>query len=110
MNQKMDHQFRRHQLLLVERFQQGAPYGTGHAFLPPATKLRQGNVFTPVCHSVHTAYPPWADTPQQTPRQTPPPRAVHAGLRSTSERYASYWNAILLKNSFGRRQSQIFLS
>ena len=22
-------------------------------FLPPATKLRQGNVFTPVCHSVH---------------------------------------------------------
>ena len=21
--------------------------------LPPATKLRQGNVFTPVCHSVH---------------------------------------------------------
>ena len=22
-------------------------------YLPPATKLRQGNVFTPVCHSVH---------------------------------------------------------
>ena len=22
-------------------------------FLPPATKLRHGNVFTPVCHSVH---------------------------------------------------------
>ena len=21
--------------------------------LPPATKLRQGNVFTPVCHSIH---------------------------------------------------------
>ena len=21
--------------------------------LPPATKLRQGNIFTPVCHSVH---------------------------------------------------------
>ena len=23
------------------------------AFLPPATKLREGNVFTPVCHSIH---------------------------------------------------------
>ena len=36
--------------------------------LPPATKLRQGNVFTPVCHSVHrvgvSATHPWADTPQ----------------------------------------------
>ena len=39
--------------------------------LPPATKLRQGNVFTPVCHSVnrgevcHTPLgrPPWTDTP-----------------------------------------------
>ena len=41
--------------------------------LPPATKLRQGNVFTPVCHSVHRGglphtYP-WADKP---PGQTPP--------------------------------------
>ena len=46
--------------------------------LPPATKLRQGNVFTPVCHSVHggvSAYGlggggshPQADTP---PGQTP---------------------------------------
>ena len=52
-------------------------------FLPLAKKLRQGNVFTPVCHSVHrgreclphswadttgadthwTDTPPWADTP-----------------------------------------------
>ena len=63
--------------------------------LPPATKLRQGNVFTPVCQSFcsqggvcHTPpwsdtpwadiplgrHPlPWADTPQgDTPRQTPP--------------------------------------
>ena len=42
--------------------------------LPPATKLRQGNVFTPVCHSVHRGglphtYP-WADKP---PGQKPPP-------------------------------------
>ena len=36
--------------------------------------------------------PPWADTP---PGQTPHPCAVIAGIRSTSWRYASYWNAIL---------------
>ena len=43
------------------------------ALLPPATKLRQGNVFTAVCHSVHGGglpYPPGqthprADTPVQ---------------------------------------------
>ena len=30
----------------------------------------------------------------------PPPCAVHARIRSTSGRYASYWNAILLENIF----------
>ena len=58
--------------------------------LPPATKLRQGNVFTPVCHSVYegclpqcmlgytlspadttTGPPPQADTPLV--RHSPPP-------------------------------------
>ena len=77
--------------------------------LPPATKLQQGNVFTHVCHSVHGGvchtHPRWADTPWA---DTPPPRAnippdrhplcaVHAGIRSTSGRYASYWNAFLFK-------------
>ena len=55
------------------------------SFLPPATKLQQGNVFTPVCHSVHRGClshpgqtPSWADTPGQTsplgrpPGKTPP--------------------------------------
>ena len=55
------------------------------ALLPSATKLRQGNVFTPVCHSVHggclpqcmLGYThPWADIPPgqtpYTPWQTPP--------------------------------------
>ena len=60
------------------------------SFLPSATKLRQGNVFTPVCQSVHRGggylpqcmleYTPWVDTrlrqtpPRQThtPGQTPP--------------------------------------
>ena len=101
-------------------------------------KLHQGNVFTPVCHSVHRGvsvtplgrhplgrhpldrHPlgrhPWADIPlgrppvQTPPGQTPPlpgqthtpwadtPCTVHAGMWSTSRRYASYWNAFLLLN------------
>ena len=85
--------------------------------------LGQGNIFTPVCHSVHGGGlsqcmlgchpPPRADTPpplaadtprQQTPpradtprEQTPPPpsRACWE-IWSMSGRYTSYWNAILL--------------
>ena len=89
-----------------------------HPLLPPATKLWQGNVFTPVSHSVHRGgclplvqggvchttlgrHSPWADTPH---RQTTPsacwdthtPCPVHAGIRSSSGRYASHWNAFLL--------------
>ena len=36
-------------------------------------------------------HPPGRHPPEQTP-----PCTVHAGIRSTSGRYASYWNAILL--------------
>ena len=55
----------------------------------PQTKLRKGNVFTHVCHSVHRGgclpgvgvYPSmhWADTPRQTPSMadTPPPGPVY---------------------------------
>ena len=47
--------------------------------------------------------PPWADIAREdtppgqttTPRQTPP-SPVHTGTRSTSGRYASYWNVFLL--------------
>ena len=48
--------------------------------------------------------PPWADTPlgRHPPGQTPPgqtpPCTVHAGIRSTSGRYASHWNAFLFPN------------
>ena len=48
-------------------------------FLPPAIKLSQGNVFTPVCHSVHRGEwqtPPWEQTPSGSRH---PPYAVHAG-------------------------------
>ena len=99
-------------------------------FLPPATKLGQGYVLTHVCDSVHrggSATPPpdrhlpgqvpplgmhlpsGRHPPGQTPLgrhhpspgQTPHPCAVHAGIWSTSGRYASYWNAILLINCLG---------
>ena len=44
----------------------------GSVLLPPATKLQQGYVFTPVCHSVHrgvsaTLPPPGWTSPSQTP-------------------------------------------
>ena len=57
-------------------------------------------------------HPPGADLPEQTlspqeqtpareqtsPReQTPPPRKADSSIRSTSDRYASYWNAILVR-------------
>ena len=53
--------------------------------LPPATKLRQGDVFTHICHSVHRGvyqnmhrgrHPPWANTPwADTPLGRHPPWA-----------------------------------
>ena len=100
----------------------------------PQTKLREGNVFTPVCQSFCSpggclplvgggSATPRADTHRQTPScpvhagihtphcpvhagidthsrpvhagiNNPPPRQVH-GIRSTSGRYASHWNAFL---------------
>ena len=72
-------------------------------FLPAATKLGQGNIFRNVCQefcplggrvsaSVHTGIhpPPWEQTPRE---QTP--READCSIRSTSGRYASYWNAFL---------------
>ena len=87
--------------------------------LPAATKLGQSNIFTGVCLSTggcltlcmlgYTLHPPRADPPradtppradpqEQTPtrEQTPPPhREADSSIRSTSGRYASYWNAFL---------------
>ena len=91
-------------------------------FYRPQRSCGQGNIFTPVCHSVHRGegvclsacwdtppgadtppgtenrHPPGADTPQSrhTPRTKPPPREAESSIRSTSGRYASYWNAFLL--------------
>ena len=76
----------------------------------PQRSCGQGNIFTPVCHSVHgggvglpecmlgyhppgldTTTPPGPDTP---PREETPPRA-DSSIRSASGRYASFWNAFL---------------
>ena len=96
--------------------------------LPPAKQsLGQGNIFAPVCHSVHrleylgrytprvctsprAGTPPEGTPPGQVQRPPPgrytplvglecipPPPRRTAGIRSTSGRYASYWNAYLFK-------------
>ena len=57
-------------------------------------RLEQGNVFTPVCHSIGEVsaplyagiHTPWADTPHPT---------GYYGIQWTSGRYASYWNVYL---------------
>ena len=43
--------------------------------------------------------PPGADVPQSRhpPEQTPPSPGADSGIRSMSDRYASYWNAFLYK-------------
>ena len=73
----------------------------------PLTKLWEGYVFTTVCDSVHI---PWTDTPLPSAcwDTHPPPNACWdtppaqcmlgyspPGIRSTSGRYASHWNAFL---------------
>ena len=93
-------------------------------FYRPQTKLRKGNVFTPVCQSfcsqgvsasVHAGIHPRADGPGQTsPGQTPPHAQCMLGYTHTPpslpsacwdrhgyccRRFASYWNAFLLKKS-----------
>ena len=76
------------------------------AYLPPATKLGQGYVFTGVCDSVHRGVclsacwdttPREQTPPEQTPprSRTPPRRRACWEIRSMRGRYASYWNAIL---------------
>ena len=45
-------------------------------------------------------HPPGQTPPGQTPPRQTPPCPVHAGIRSTSGRYASHWNAFLLNCLF----------
>ena len=89
----------------------------GYSLLPPANKVCEGNVFTPVCHSVHSGgvclracwdtQPPAADTPlpgkQTPPRSRHPPEQTPPGSRHPTGkqtplplRSACYWNVYLL--------------
>ena len=48
-----------------------------------------------------TRHPPGPDTPRSdTPLGPDPPGAADSGIRSTSGRYASYWNAFLFSCNF----------
>ena len=136
----------------------------------PQRSCGQGNIFTPVCHSVHGgggvclsacwhATPPRADNPPTHPRSRPPPGSRHpfpeqtppgtrrpfpeqtppgtrrppdqtlptshtpgtkyttppreadSRIRSTSGRYASYWNAFLFSvNNFSRTKNLIHVA
>ena len=77
-----------------------------YSYLPATNEVvaKVWNIFTPVCHSVHRGGrgsasvhagippPPGPDPPRE---QTPPPWEADTSIRSTSGRYASYWNAFL---------------
>ena len=74
-------------------------------FLPAATKLGQGNVFTSVCLSTGgrgVCLSACWDTPptRHPPGPGTPPREADCSIRLTSGRYASYWNAFLLLTVF----------
>ena len=59
--------------------------------------------YTPQTGTPLGRYIPQAGTPPgryTSPVGTPPIRTVHAGIRSTSGRYASHWNAILLVSTY----------
>ena len=95
--------------------------------LPPANEVYEGYVFTGLStggYPPRGRHNPWADTSQaDTPGQrnpwqrTPPgaenppvqttPCAVHAGIRSTSGRYASHWNAFMLHISFEKEEKDL---
>ena len=68
----------------------------------PGTRGRPPWADTPQADTPHPGTrgrPPWADTPLgRHPRADTPPCTVHAGIRSTSGRYASHWNAFLFPN------------
>ena len=60
--------------------------------LPPATKLQEGNVFTPVCDSVHKGVSAQGGL---CPRGSLLGELGPVSVMVTCGRYASYWNAFL---------------
>ena len=100
--------------------------------LPPATKLRQGYIFTAVCGGVHArgeacmaggyAWPGGmhgggmhgqgacvaGGGGMHYMHPPPPGRYYGYGIRSMSGRYASYWNAFLLHCIFANGRVSYF--
>ena len=72
--------------------------GSTWAGTPQAGNPQAG---TPLAGTPPSRYTPWqVHRPgRYIPRQVHPP-AMHAGIRSTSGRYASYWNVFLLDDVF----------
>ena len=77
-------------------------------FLPPATKLGQGNIFRSLCQEFCPQvggclgrHPPReADTPSREAATPPQEADTTWEIRATSGRYASYWNAYLFSWCF----------
>ena len=85
------------------------PFVSFSSFYRPQTKLRKGNLFTPVCDSVHgrrgislnpgAVYNPTRQTPQGRhllPPSADTPQTATPDDGHCSKRYTSHWNAILL--------------
>ena len=51
------------------------------------------------------AHPPPETRHNPAPEQTPPPPEADCSIRSTSGRYASYWNAFLFSSNFDNTQN-----
>ena len=112
------------------------PRNSVRYYYRPQRSCGQGNIFTPVCHSVHRGGSaplpgrtplPWRTPPAREnpppcqgelplparetpppPGPDPPPREADCSIRSTSGRYASYWNAFLFcmgEYNFGANES-----
>ena len=60
---------------------------------------------TPPLPGADTTTPPRSRHP---PRSRPPPEADFS-IRSTSSRYASYWNAFLYEKNFGQSRNNIIV-
>ena len=77
------------------------------SFYRPRMKLRKGNVFTPVCDSVHAGgfTPPWAATSPRQSRHPPARYPMHRTVRILLECILVYFFHIHIKGSFTRSVS-----
>ena len=88
-------------------------------YLPPATKLRQGNVFTPVCSSVHRGVchpspgqtPPGRHPPGQKPPQadTPPAQCMLGyGQQAGGTHPTGMYSCLIQNLTLSRQRSGLF--